>query len=128
MKCFIKTILRRYYTKFRTMEGFSSKTPELKVFTLPTCSSCYAAKQIALEVARKLGLAYREVDMNTKEGLEEGAAHQIMSTPSIALNDEVIVVGRLLSREKLEEEVQKRLAKWRTRAALEKPPANPVES
>jgi glutaredoxin len=101
------------------MEGFA-KTPELKVFTLPTCSSCPAAKQIALEVARKLGLAYREVDMNTQEGLKEGLANQIMSAPSIALEDEVIVVGRLISRERLEEEVQKRLEKWRARASAEK--------
>ena len=101
------------------MEGFA-KTLELKVFTLPTCSSCPAAKQIALEVARKLGLAYREVDMNTQEGLKEGLANQIMSAPSIALEDEVIVVGRLISRERLEEEVQKRLEKWRARASAEK--------
>lgn len=101
------------------MEGFSSKAPELKVFTLPTCSSCHVAKQIALEVARKLGLAYREIDMNTREGLEEGKAHQVMSVPSIALNDEVIVAGRLLSKERLEEEVQKRLAKWHARALSE---------
>jgi glutaredoxin len=101
------------------MEGFA-KTLELKVFTLPTCSSCPAAKQIALEVARKLGLAYREVDMNTQEGLKEGLANQIMSAPSITLEDEVIVVGRLISRERLEEEVQKRLEKWRARASAEK--------
>lgn len=103
------------------MESFDDKVHELKVFTLPACSSCPAAKQIALEVAQKLGLTYREVDMNTKEGLEEGRAYQIMSIPSIALDDEVIVVGRLISKEKLEEEVEKRLAKWRARASLEKP-------
>ncbi|MEM2319263.1 MAG: thioredoxin family protein [Candidatus Bathyarchaeia archaeon] len=98
------------------MEGLGSKVPEIKVFTLPTCSSCHAAKQVAFEISQKLGLAYREVNMNTKEGLEEGMAHQIMSTPSIALDGEVIVRGRLISKEKLEEEVQKRLAKWRARA------------
>ncbi len=99
------------------MEGFGVRAPELIVFTMPTCSSCPAAKQIALEVAQKLGLAYREVDMNTQEGLAEGLAHQIMSTPSIVLGDEVIVVGRLISKEKLEEEVSKRLEKWRARAS-----------
>jgi glutaredoxin len=93
---------------------------ELKVFTIPACSSCPAAKQVAFEVAQKYGLAYREVNMNTKEGLEEGLAHQIMSTPSIVLNDEVIVRGRLISKERLEEEVRKRLEKWRARASIEK--------
>ncbi|MEM2281618.1 MAG: thioredoxin family protein [Candidatus Bathyarchaeia archaeon] len=104
------------------MEGFGVKTPELKVFTLPTCSSCHVAKQIAFEVAKKLGLAFREINMDTREGLEEGTLYQIMSAPSIALGDEVIVVGRLISREKLEEEVQKRLAKWRAKAF---PPEKP---
>lgn len=108
--------------KLETMEDLSSKVPELKVFTLPTCLSCPVAKQIALEVAQKLGLTYREVDMNTREGLEEGMAYQIMSAPSIALGDEVIVVGRLISREKLEEEVRKRLERWRARALAEKEP------
>ncbi|MEM3617722.1 MAG: thioredoxin family protein [Candidatus Bathyarchaeia archaeon] len=101
------------------MEGFDVKAPELKVFTMPTCSSCPAARQIAIEVAQKLGLPYREVDMNTQEGLAEGLAYQIMSTPSIVLGDEVIVVGRLISKERLEDEVRKRLEKWRARASSE---------
>ncbi|MBS7620901.1 thioredoxin family protein [Candidatus Bathyarchaeota archaeon] len=103
------------------MGEFGFKTLELRVFTMPTCSNCPAAKQIAFEVAQKLGLAYREVDMNTREGLAEGLAHQIMSAPSITLGDEVIVVGRLISKEKLEEEVRKRLEKWRVRASSEFP-------
>jgi len=106
--------------EIKTVEDLSFKVPELKVFTLPTCLSCTAAKQIALEVAQKLGLTYREVDMNTREGLEEGMAYQIMSAPSIALGDEVIVVGRLISKEKLEEEVKKRLERSRARALAEK--------
>jgi len=102
------------------MESLDVKAPELKVFTLPSCSSCPVAKQIAFEVAQKFGLAFRVVDMNTREGLEEGLAHQIMSAPSIVLNDDVIVRGQLISKEKLEEEVQRRLEKWRAKASLEK--------
>jgi len=52
--------------------------------------------------------------------LEEGLAYEIMSAPSIALNDEVIVRGRLISKERLEEEVRKRLEKWRIRASAGK--------
>jgi hypothetical protein len=58
--------------------------------------------------------------MNTKEGLEEGLAYEIMSAPSIALNDEVIVRGHLISKERLEEEVRKRLEKWRISASAGK--------
>ncbi len=86
---------------------------ELKVFTLPTCSSCEAAKKIALEVSEKFNIAFKEVDLTTKDGLEEGLALQIMSVPSIVFNNEVIVRGRLISREKLEEEVRFRIEKMR---------------
>jgi glutaredoxin len=93
---------------------------ELKVFTLPSCSICPLAKRIASEVAQKFGLAYKEVNMGTREGLEEAQPHQIMSVPSIVLKDEVLVRGRLISKEQLEEEVQKRLERWRARAKAEK--------
>jgi glutaredoxin len=90
---------------------------ELKVFTLPTCPVCPTAKTIASEVAQKLGIAFREVNMATEDGLKEGLAYDILSTPSIIFGDEVIVKGRLISKEKLEEEVKKRIEKWRERAA-----------
>ncbi|MDI6847103.1 MAG: thioredoxin family protein [Candidatus Bathyarchaeia archaeon] len=92
---------------------------ELKVFTLPTCSGCPVAKMIAFEVAQKFGIAYRIVDMATDEGLNEGLAYDIRSTPSIVIDEEVIVRGQLISKEKLEEEVRKRLEKWRARASSE---------
>jgi len=90
---------------------------ELKVFTLPTCSSCSVAKMIASEVAEKCGVTCRVVDMATKEGLSEGSAYHVMSAPSIAIDDDVFVKGRLISKERLEEEVKKRLEKWGTRAS-----------
>ena len=92
---------------------------ELKVFTLPTCSGCPVAKMIAFEVAQKYGVACRVVDMATKEGLDEGLAYQVMSAPSIAIDKDVVVRGHLVSKEKLEEEVKKRLVKWKTRASSE---------
>jgi len=92
---------------------------ELKVFTLPTCPSCPVAESIAFEVARKYGVACKVVDMATEEGLSEGLSYQIMSAPSIAIDEDVIVRGRLISKEKLEEEVKKRLEKWRARASSE---------
>jgi len=84
---------------------------ELKVFTLPTCKNCPAAKKISQEIAQKYGLKYEEVDISTPDGQLDGLMNQIMSTPSIAIDDEVITRGKLLSREELETEVKKRLAK-----------------
>lgn len=84
---------------------------ELKVFTLPACQKCPAAKRITSEIAQKFGIQYREVDLSTSEGQLDGLMHQIMSTPSTAIDQEVIARGKLLSREELEAEVRKRLDK-----------------
>jgi glutaredoxin len=89
---------------------------ELKVFTLPTCPTCPIAKRIASEVAQKFGLAFREVNMATDEGLSEGLTHDIKSTPTIVIDEEVLVRGRLISKEKLEEEIKTRIEKWKERA------------
>jgi len=92
---------------------------ELKVFTLPTCPSCPMAKMIASEVAQKFGVTFREVNMATEEGLNEGLTYEIRSAPSIVIDQDVIVRGRLISKEKLEEEVKKRIEKWKGRALKE---------
>jgi len=84
---------------------------ELKVFTLPTCANCPAAKKLSQEVAEKYGLKYAEVDISTPDGQLDGLMYQVMSTPSIAIGSEVIARGKLISREKLEAEVRKRLGK-----------------
>jgi len=92
---------------------------ELKVFTLPSCPSCPMAKTIASEVAGEFGLSSREVSLATKEGLDEGLAYNIMSTPSIVLGNDVIVRGRLISKAKLKAEIELRLQKWKQRASKE---------
>jgi hypothetical protein len=74
------------------------------------------AKAIVKEVAEKFGIAFREVNMASEEGFREGSAYNIVSTPSIVLEDEVIARGQLISREKLEVEIAKRIEKWRKRA------------
>ena len=84
---------------------------ELKVFTLPTCKNCPVAKMISKEIAQKFGLKYAEVDISTPDRQLDGLMYQIMSTPSIAIDDEVITRGKLLSQEELETEVRKRLDK-----------------
>jgi len=93
---------------------------ELRVFTLPSCSTCPLAKTVVSEVARKLNISYKEVNLATEEGMREGKAYDIMSAPSIAIDDEVMFRGQLVSRERLEGEVRKRLEKWAERATKEK--------
>ena len=100
----VKTIL--FLPSGLRMEMFSVK---LKVFTLPTCKNCPTAKKIAQEIAGKYGLEFLEVDISTSDGELEGLMYQIMSTPSIAIDYEVISRGNILSREELDAEVRKRL-------------------
>ena len=93
---------------------------ELKVFTLPSCSSCPLAKTIASEVAEEFNIRYKEVNLATAEGMSEGKAYDILSAPSIAVDDDVIIRGGLVSKQRLEQEVKKRIDKWTERASKEK--------
>jgi glutaredoxin len=90
---------------------------ELKVFTLPSCSICPVAKTIAAEVAARLGVSYREVSLATAEGKSEGLTYDVLSVPSIVFDDEVIARGRLVSKQKLEQEVLERIEKWKARSS-----------
>jgi len=89
---------------------------ELRLFTLPTCPVCPAVRATAKEVAEKLNLDFREVNMATEDGLIESAPYQIMSAPTILVDEEVIIRGKFISKEKLEQEVKTRLEKWKARA------------
>jgi glutaredoxin len=92
---------------------------ELKVFTLPSCPTCPTAKAVVSEIAQKLGIGYKEISLATEDGLRQGLTYDIMSTPSIVIDDEVIARGRFVSKEKLEEEVRRRIERWKARASSE---------
>jgi len=81
----------------------------IKVFTLKNCPKCPQAKRISQEIAEKFGIEYLEVDLETPEGQIEGLMHQVMSTPSIAIGEDVISRGKIISERELENEVKKRL-------------------
>jgi glutaredoxin len=83
---------------------------EIKVFTLPNCPKCPAAKKIAKAVAEEFKIKFTEVDVGSGEGQIEGLMHQIMSTPSIAIDNEVISRGEIVPKKQFEEEVRKRLS------------------
>ncbi len=82
---------------------------ELKIFTLKTCPNCPQAKKIVKEVAEEFNLKFTEIDMETPEGQIEGLMHQIMSTPSIAIDNDVISRGKPISKKELMDEVRKKL-------------------
>lgn len=82
----------------------------IKVFTLPNCPNCPAAKKIAKDVAEEFKIKFTEVDIGSAEGQIEGLMHQIMSTPSVAIDDDVVARGEIVPKKQLEEEVKKRLS------------------
>jgi len=82
---------------------------ELKIFTLKTCPNCPQAKKIVKEVAEEFNLKITEIDMETPEGQIEGLMYQIMSTPSIAIDNDVVARGKLISKKELIDEVRKKL-------------------
>jgi glutaredoxin len=84
---------------------------ELKIFTLKTCPNCPQAKKIVKEVAEEFNLKITEIDMETPEGQIEGLMYQIMSTPSIAIDNDVVARGKLISKKELMDEVKKKLGK-----------------
>jgi len=85
------------------------KSLTIKVFTLKTCPNCPRAKKIAREVAEKFNMRLMEIDVGTPEGQIEGLMYQIMSTPSIAIANEVVARGEVLTKEELEEKVREKL-------------------
>jgi len=88
----------------------SRKEPlTIKVFTLKTCPNCPRAKKIALEVAEKFNVGFMEIDVGTPEGQIEGLMYQIMSTPSIAIDEEVLARGEVPMKEELEKKVREKL-------------------
>ncbi len=81
----------------------------IRVFTLKTCANCPAAKKIAREVAEEFSMEFVEIDMGTPDGQIEGLMYQIVSTPSIALDEEIISRGKLIQKEDLVTHIKKRL-------------------
>ncbi len=82
---------------------------KLKVFTLPACPDCPTAKKIAMIVADRYKLEFCEIDISSPDGQLEGLMHQIMSAPSVVIDENVVSRGNLISMEELDAEVRKRL-------------------
>ncbi|MCW1296149.1 MAG: thioredoxin family protein [Candidatus Parvarchaeota archaeon] len=77
----------------------------IKLFTSKKCPNCPIAKKIVEKVAKEMKVKVLEIDI-TKEP-EEALMHQVVSTPSIAINDETIFFGEIPKEEKLKEEIRK---------------------
>lgn len=79
------------------------------MFVMANCPKCPRAKEIARRLAEKYGLDYVEVHLDTPEGQIEGLMYNVLSTPSIAIGDDIVARGELITEEELERELLRRL-------------------
>jgi small redox-active disulfide protein 1 len=67
---------------------------KLELFYSPVCPHCPKALRLTSEVAgRYPQVAFVEVDTYTEEGIERGMSVGVMAVPTVALNDEIKLVG-----------------------------------
>lgn len=59
----------------------------IKIFTKSECPKCPAAKEIG-GVLQQEGLQVTYYDLETPDGLAEGAFYSVLSTPTIIIEDE----------------------------------------
>lgn len=59
----------------------------IKIFTKNECPKCPAAKEIGTILQQK-GLPVTYYDLETPDGLAEGAFYSVLSTPTIIIEDE----------------------------------------
>lgn len=86
-------------------------TIKVEVFSSPGCGKCGHAKEVLKKLANELGgntINWREV--NILEELDYAVELGVLSTPSIAINDE-LVFSNLPSAKKLRVELLSRLGK-----------------
>ena len=76
----------------------------IKIFgTTPPCSKCKLAEKVAKELTEEL----KNVSVEKFDALsEKGDKYGIMVTPTIVVNDKVVAIGKVLSKEKLEDIVK----------------------
>ena len=81
---------------------------EIKVFgTTPPCAKCKETERRAKNVAAKYP---GEVEVAKFDALsEEGDKYGIMLTPTVVINDKVVVVGKVLSEDELGKSIKKEL-------------------
>ncbi|MEE9564484.1 MAG: glutaredoxin [Candidatus Hydrothermarchaeaceae archaeon] len=80
---------------------------KVTVFTMPECPKCPAAKELVKEVGKDFDIDIDEVDL--KKDAITGLQYGVASTPSVAVNEELISRGEVPEREVLIAEIKRAL-------------------
>lgn len=84
---------------------------KVEVFSSPGCGKCGHAKDVLRQIVDELGMDKVDwYEINILEDLDHAVALGVLSTPSIAIDDE-LVFSTLPSAKKLRTEIVNRLSK-----------------
>ncbi|MBU5557580.1 MAG: thioredoxin family protein [Candidatus Aenigmatarchaeota archaeon] len=78
---------------------------KITIFTGKTCPKCPAAKAVVEEVAKEIGCEIEVLDI--EENMIMALQNQIASVPAIMIDDEVVSIGEVPSREALLQAIKK---------------------
>ncbi len=66
----------------------------VELFFSPVCPYCHSARKLVSEVAgRYPHVEFVEVDTYTEEGIERGMSMRVSAVPTVAVDDEIKLVG-----------------------------------
>ena len=82
----------------------------IKVFTLPSCPNCPAAKEVAKEVAEKFKGKVKVEELNLQQYFIDALQLGVASTPSVVVDNKVISRGDVPDRELLMKEIERMLS------------------
>ena len=67
---------------------------KIELFCSPVCPHCPSARRLVSEVAgRYHHVEFVEVNTYTEEGIERGMSMGVMAVPTVAVDDEIKLVG-----------------------------------
>lgn len=78
---------------------------KIKIFTLPKCPNCPAAKALVEDIGKDYDVDIEEVSL--EKDMITALQYGIVSTPSIAVNDKIISRGEVPKKEALKDEIER---------------------
>ncbi|VVB87237.1 Thioredoxin [uncultured archaeon] len=78
----------------------------IELYYSDTCQNCHQVRMLLLEVIPKT-MKFKEINISYPEGQQRARGLNIMSVPTIAIDGEVVFVGRT-SKEELLREIKAR--------------------
>lgn len=79
----------------------------IELYYSDTCHDCHNLRTLLMEVLPK-NMKFKEINISYPEGQQKASELNIMSVPTVAIDGEVVFVGRI-SKEELLREIKSRM-------------------